>query len=702
MRVKSDRAIKFVILATGVASVVTQLLTIREFLALFAGNEFVIAVIFFNWLIAGGFGTMLAYRATNRFFTPSLPRLAWLSLVAAALSPVHLLAIRLLRDLFFIHGSETGFYQIFLYTLVTVTPYSLLIGFALPYSLFVLRRESPEYPGAMVYIIDNIGDISGGAIFSFLLLFIATPLQSACFSGILLITAASLLLRDRGLPSLPAVAGILAAVVVVVTPVFIEKRTLKPSGGDLVHYREARSGRIQVGYDAGQYNFFLDGVPLASSHNRQGAEEAAHYPLSQVEDPGHVLVISAVSGIMREIAKHRPEDVDYVEIDPELTRTMFRFNLIEKISGLNVIHDDARAFLARSDRRYDAIIMCLPEPETYQLNRFYTLSFFSLVRRHLTDNGVFSFSLRGFDSYPAEPDRQKLSSVFNTAAACFQNILMLPGEDVFFLCGGKPLTVEIPRRLEEKGIETAYIANYFKGNITAERIDYLRTLLDGDAPRNSDIRPRLMRLMFARWFALFATSPAIFYAAVGLFLLIYWLRISRGEFVLFSSGFANMATEILAIFAFQIFFGYIYFQIGLIVTVFLAGLLPGAWMGERARYHSRRAVMLLDGVLILLAGLFAVAVITVGAGLSIPFFLVFGFVFSCVCGFQFPAILHLVGDKNKQATGAFTADLIGAAFGALLTSTLFIPYTGLVGTALAIMGLKTISIVITGAGHGTN
>jgi len=40
-----------VVIATGISSVVTQLLIIREFLAQFQGNEFVIALILFNWLI---------------------------------------------------------------------------------------------------------------------------------------------------------------------------------------------------------------------------------------------------------------------------------------------------------------------------------------------------------------------------------------------------------------------------------------------------------------------------------------------------------------------------------------------------------------------------------------------------------------------------------------------------------------------------
>lgn len=702
MRAKNERAVIFIILATGVASVVTQLLTLREFLALFAGNEFVIAVIFFNWLIAGGAGTMLASRSARSLFRPSFQNLAWLSLLAAAMQPCHLLAIRLLRDMIFIPGSETGFYQTFLYIQATSTPYALLIGFLLPWSLFVRRRTVPDYPGAMVYILDNIGDIAGGLLFSFVLLFIATPLQSIAGSGLLLVAAASPLLTNRRPVSITAVAGIGLTVVFLVAPVFFENHTLKITAGDPAAYRETRTGRLQVEYQAGQHVLFLDGRPIAGSENIQEAEAAAHYPLSQVDDPGHVLVISAVAGIMKEIRKHRPRGIDYVELDPEMAETMFHFGLIEAGDRLNTIHGDARAYLARTDKQYDAIIMCLPEPETYQINRFYTLTFFSRVRQHLTKGGVFAFHLIGFDNYPTEADRQKLSSVHNTAAACFPHVTMLPGDDIFFLCGDRHLTADIPDRLRQKNIQTTYVSNYFAGNITPDRIRYLRNLIDRKAPLNTDIRPRLMRLMFARWFSLFGTSPLLFYGIIGLVLIVYCSYASRGEFILFSTGFANMGTEILTIFAFQIFLGYIYYQIGLIVTVFLAGLLPGAWIGERGRRRPGRTVMLLDGAIILLTGTFAVTVSTVGENLPAVFFFIFGFLFSFACGFQFPTILRMVGDRDKQAGQAFTADLVGAAFGALLTSILLIPYTGLAGTALAIMGLKTTSLILTGAGHDTH
>ena len=62
MKNKNDRAIIRVVVATGISSVVTQLLTIREFLTQFQGNEIVIALVLFNWLILGGLG--ITYLAT--------------------------------------------------------------------------------------------------------------------------------------------------------------------------------------------------------------------------------------------------------------------------------------------------------------------------------------------------------------------------------------------------------------------------------------------------------------------------------------------------------------------------------------------------------------------------------------------------------------------------------------------------------------
>ena len=121
----------------------TQLLLIREFLAAFQGNEFVIALILFAWLLLGGAGAWLATIAAGRR-PAGAGRLGRLSLALAGLTPVLFFAVRGLRDVFFVHGTSVGFYPTLAYTFVTLAPCCLLVGFLLPYSLFVLRAGRPR------------------------------------------------------------------------------------------------------------------------------------------------------------------------------------------------------------------------------------------------------------------------------------------------------------------------------------------------------------------------------------------------------------------------------------------------------------------------------------------------------------------------------------------------------------------------------
>jgi len=207
LKKKTERAVTRVVIATGISSVVTQLLIIREFLAQFQGNEFIIALILFNWLFLGGLGTILAHRITQRFWQPTVNRLGRLSLLLAGLPAVQILAIRELRDVFFIHGTSVGFYPTLAYTFFTIAPYCLVLGFVLPYSLFVIQRENPDFPGARIYIIDNLGDVSGGALFSFALVYLVTPLQAALLANLPLLAATYLLQHIYSWGYRPAVAS---------------------------------------------------------------------------------------------------------------------------------------------------------------------------------------------------------------------------------------------------------------------------------------------------------------------------------------------------------------------------------------------------------------------------------------------------------------------------------------------------------------
>lgn len=695
-----SRAVERLVVATGVASVAAQLTTIRECLAAFQGNEFVIALILFGWLAWGGLGTLTARTVTRGGRSARLSVLALLSIWLAGLALVQLAALRLLRDAVFIPGASVGFYPTLAYIGLIIAPYSFLVGFLLPYSLYVLRHDiQPDYPGARIYILDNLGDVTGAALFAFVLVYWATPFQSVALAGLPLVAVAAGLTGDKR--RAPYGRWLTAGLVLVamIMGVGLERETLKPLSGRLVHYEESRFGRIVVVRQAEQTTLFKDGVPVFDSQNVALAEETVHYPLIQLDRPTNVLLISGEGGMLRELAKYRPGRVDYVELDPAMTRAQFRFGLLAPISGLNVSHRDGRAFLAEAERRYDAILVCLPEPDTFQVNRFFTDEFFGLVRARLSDDGVFSFSMAGYDNYLAAPQQRKLAMLYHTAARHFETVQLLPGQRIFFICRQGPVDLDMPARLAERGITSHYIRGYFDGNLTAERIAQLNALVAVPAALNTDFRPRLMGIMFDQWFARFDTSPILFFALLAVVLTLYLLRTTRAAFVLFSTGFMTMGSEILVIFAFQVLFGYIYFQIGLIVTVFLAGLLPGAWLGARAVSQARRVLAAGDGLLILCLAGFSLALATLGMRLPAVFFLVFGFLVALVCGFQFPLALAIEGGHGRAVSRTFAADLLGAAAGTLVTSVVLIPYVGLFWTTAALIGMKLISLAVVGGRH---
>jgi spermidine synthase len=688
-----DQRIVRLVIATGIASVVSQLLFMREYLSLFQGNEIIIALALFDWLLLGGVGTWLARRVR----TPATGALAGWSFALAGLAGILIPAVRYLRRIVFIPGVSVGFYPSFFFILITMAPYALLVGYVLPYSLAAIRTFRPEVAGTKLYLADNLGDVCGGALFGFVLIYWVSPLQAALLAHLPLIVIGIWVAPRLG----RTMTGASMALVCLIGAQFLERPSLAPTVGRLIHYEESRYARLTVNRHQEQVTLFADGRPVAGNEDIAQAEAAIHYPLSQLNNDARILLISAGGGMTAEIEKHRPAAVDYVELDPAVAKLLGRYNVIVPIAGMRTILSDGRAWLqkAPAEKKYDAVIMNLPDPDTFQLNRFFTERFFALVKRHLNRKGVFSFQVEGFANYMTPDQRDELSSLRVTAQRHFAHVRLLPGEQIVFLCRQVPIDLDIPARLAARGIETRFVAPFYYGDVTVERMADLEAELDPQAPMNTDTRPYLMRIMFRQWFSKFGFSPAVFITTIGLIMAAYLVRRRPEELVLFTTGMIAMGAETLVIFAFQIFFGVIYVKIGLIVTIFLAGLMPGAWLGYRLGKRARRLLIISDMVLIVLLGAAAGFFHWVADGLPEGYYYLYGFSVSLVCGFQFPLALDLLGDVHQWAVRIFSADLAGAACGALVTSTLLVPYTGLVGAAAILAVVKVISAMLLGGYH---
>lgn len=680
------------ILGIGVSSVSTQLLVVREFLSLFHGNEITISLTFSCWLFLTGGGSLAA-----RFVKKSSLSVLWVLCVLVALAPIpEILLIRVARSLFFLHGVSPGFYPILFHILLTTAPYCFILGFILPYTLKVIQNDDPEYTSGDLYLADNIGDICGGVLFSFILVYWFTPFQSAAMaSSLLLLVVMTLLVKTSRYMAFIGVLCVTLGFFFGVLNRDVETGTLAPQYGRIVYYRESPYGRIIVTEEGPQNTFWQSGSPVYSNLNVVKSEEKVHYSLCQRDDIENVLLVSGGLGeTLEEIRKYHPFHVDYVELDPVLIEAARKFGALKGDKTVSIVTTDARRFIERTKKQYDAVILDLPDPDTFQVNRFYTSEFFFNVKRVLSKRGIISLGLPYGGNYISEIERKKLATVYHTVGIHFRHVLPIPGEEAYLICSDGNLHSDIPARLARKKISTRYVAGFYQGNATPDRVRQLKDAMEGQGWVNRDFQPRLMRIVFLEWFAKYGTSPNVFLAVLLGIVLVYLLFMRREEYILFTTGAVSMGAEMLVIFSFQVLYGYVYLEIGVIATSFLLGLLPGVLLGRRRQKNQGKNLPLSDLGIVGFLLLFLVWVAFLKWKPHPVFFLFYCLLFSVLCGFQFPVAARIIGEENSPVAGCLAADLAGAALGALAVGALLIPLFGIVSATVFLILAKVSSVLL--------
>ena len=76
------------------------------------------------------------------------------------------------------------------------------------------------------------------------------------------------------------------------------------------------------------------------------------------------------------------------------------------------------------------------------------------------------------------------------------------------------------------------------------------------------------------------------------------------------------------------------------------------------------------------------------------YFLAYGFLFSLLCGYQFPIAASIIGEKTSPAAGCLAADLCGASVGTLATGTILIPVWGIRAAVVFLIIVKISSSMI--------
>jgi len=743
-----SRAIFFIL---GAAAVLAQVILLRKLLAVFSGNELTLGAVLAGWMVWTGLASALLGPASDRIRKPA-PLLAGVLLLAALILPLTTLAVTQVKPWLGHDPSElVGLPVVILASFLITGPLCALLGFSFNLCSRLVAEARLAVP--RVYLWEALGAGAAGSIFTLLLAGRTSAFAQVHLTSGLLILGAALVPARR--PVRIALAAAAAAAIVsgaLLPPAFSLDALflrLRWPGENVLFETDSPYANLTVIEREAERTFFVDGFPAFTTPNPEPAEYVAHLPLSMCPSPRRVLLIGGGLGdVAKEILKHPVERLDYVQIDPALTRLEESFGrLAEALHSdprIRIHHEDARRFLSRAAERWDAVILNLPAPESAQINRFYTADFFQRVRAHLNRDGVIGLQAGEAGNYLTDAQAALLATLRNTLLGVFDRAVVLPLGNFYLVAGdagGKiggeeaaettgtfsPVTDD-PHRLlavlQARGIQTRWVRDYYLfANLSAERLSSVERRISGrhHLPLNRDLNPRGYFLGMELWaeqagpdmtrlldLAARLSRPSLAWPALLLLLVGVSLgrRPSRAQrsaavIAVLVMGFAGMAAEVAVMMAFQIIQGYVYQVLGLIVAAFMVGLAAGARFGEwRTQGGADSSLVWLGRLeLLLLPALGLVWLVILWLHRVTPSGLVTAvwlsaalFFLAAVSGGLFSlAAAVLIGGRKKVGTTAGWingADHLGGALGALLTSALIIPVFGL-AEALGFSALLT-------------
>ena len=707
----------------GLTAAIAQIVLMRELMVVFYGNEISLGLMLASWLFWTAAGSGIAGRLAARTRAPRRLMAGLEALVAVAL-PATILAVRASKHfLETVPGESLGPGPMLLGALATLSVFCVLSGalFAAGSRLYAdqAATSTGEATGS-VYLLEALGSAAGGVLAGLVLVRTVAPLEIALGLGLLnLLAAAGLIIRSRFARGAAMVALASMAVLLALPSGVPRLETVSLErfwrGFHLVANRNSVYGNLAVVRTEGASSLYENGLNLFNVPDPAAAEEAVHFALLEHPSPRSLLLIGGgVNGSLAEALKHASlERIDYVELDPAIL-DLFP---IPNNPRVRVHVTDGRLFLKTTASTFDVIIVNLPDPQTAQLNRFYTLEFFREAARKLTGSGILAFRLTAAEDYISPELATFLRSIYKTLRAVFPEVTAIPGETVHFFGARRSGVLatgseELLARLRARHLETSYVREYYiPFRMMPDRMADLERQIQPrpETPVNRDFAPVAYYFDVALWSSRFNHGyRGVFRAmagvdfrwlagAVGALLLVLVAKRRRPQTAAAcctaAMGFALIGLEMLLLLAFQAIYGYVYQQLALMIAAFMAGMALGSWLVLRApALRGMRTLVFLQvgaaiAPLLLCAVFEAVTHVTGGQAVFPVLALLCGMLGGC----EFPVASRIFFSSGRgHSPGTLYAlDLAGSCLGAVLFSVYLIPVFGFLKTAVlaAMVGL---------------
>ena len=661
------------VLAWGMQAIVTQSLLLREALVLMFGSEFAWGIVLFAWLFGVSIGAV-----GGGWIAPRLRRvdvaLVVVLLTLSAAACVELWVFRGARAWLGVGAGELlPLPKTALAAMLFISPTSALVGLAFPLACCIAdsgraddggesvvwqggeigispqQGISPQRtqqhvqqgsgPLGVVYALESLGSLIGGAVFSFWAVEHLAPIETALICGAITAAASAGFLAATG-HNRPVVAslaalGIAALLVSVFAGDALNHRLVLrrwqnvARGYDLCAEAESKYQNLAVGRRADQFSLYCNGHVTADFPDPYTFVPLAHAWMCRHPAPRRVLVLGGgAEGLLAEILRHPIERVDYVEPDPR------QIELIEpyltdadrqalRDARVTVHHLDARYFIKTQRDRFDLVIARLPEPTSALHARFYTDEFYRELRRAMTPRSVLCMTVAATPADLPVASANYVASIRATLRRHFSHIIIGWGNPAQVLAATDDGLIsidpdELAGRYSRCGVQLRYFSPLMFGATDAFEPDKLQARAEqldaaGGVEICTDLRPAIYMQRLALWEQMTGgrawrviqslrsvdmlrlVSALVMIAAVTLIA----CRLRSGSrngprptdhdpwasgAILLSvgtTGFVTMALSIIWLFAFQNLYGYVYSRIGWIIALFMGGLVVGCWVISR-------------------------------------------------------------------------------------------------------------------------
>jgi len=681
----------------GFNTLIIQLVILRELFSILSGNELLTGVVMSCWFVITGLGAILAKflkrKAAGRF---SL----WLVTLPIVVTTLLLLAFTASKNLLFQPGVTQGPFELLLVVTIILFPVCILSGAA--FTVFVSLFTGKNNDIARWYALESLGSIAGGLLFSFVLIRFFDGYQVisvvATINAFVLIALMTISKRKRVL-----IINILflLALVGVLTNTGIKSAALAKlfPGQSVVETMENEFGKLIVTKGSGQYNLYDNGSLINTGNNEMANEESVHYAMAQRPDAKSVLQVSGNIGLTeKEIRKYPVSQIDFVDINKEVSNLEKKYFSASTTTGIDQHFEDPIIFIGKTKNTYDVVLLNTPEPLYAQTNRYYTQEFFELLKKHMSKNAVLGLGLPGVENYMNQSSAQLNSSIYYTLKTVFGHVTIIPGNKLFFIASDGPLTTNIVAAINKSNIQNVYVNEYYLDDaLLKQKSDLILSKFYSDAPVNHDFRPITYYYGLQFWLSYYHVSLIVPLILVCVILLLFLIFLKPVNISLLSGGFTASSVEMLIIVAFQALYGYVYSQLGIIFTLFMAGLFTGAYfISKRIKADYPHFIGLQLSLLIFLMIFWLIINYMLHFSLVMQYLLyLFMFIQACITGTQFALATKLKDQANTVIAGnSYGIELFGSAGGALLITSLCIPLLGISTTLIALGLFNACALII--------